>query len=539
MKGITALVMAIIGLNTSLSAHAIDLNKDITVTGKTSVAVNVTAPEYFRGIISSDEPLESLVITDPEGKLDKTLINSGEKEAEVFWLVAKSGDYHFQITPQSSHTATVSIQLHTLALKKSQFVSPKQALISPLLRETAKKLQQHLPLAEAHFWNIIEEKGTPLIEKSKTKGHALLTFLYKGKPETKNVRVLGAPYDGHVHLSRLPDSNIWFKTYNIPQTSRFSYRIAPNVPQLAETNWKEQRRAVLATTQPDPLSHSALFSQNDELFGAASTITLAKAPSDNATQAMNNPQGNVSDYSFTSQMLKNTRKISIYQPNNIYSISNNAPLLILFDGDAYLSKVPTPTILDNLIAAGKVPPMRAVFINTPVPSMREKELTPNQTFADFMANELIPWLCQQHNVCPAAKNTILSGSSYGGLSSMYIAFRHPEKFGKVLSQSGSFWWAPGVPKGPATQPHHWLADQISTAEKKPIDIYMNAGVFETKPVFSNILETNRYLYKILENKGYQVDFVEVASGHDYFSWRVMLADGLIKLFDHDTKPNQP
>lgn len=257
--------------------------------------------------------------------------------------------------------------------------------------------------------------------------------MYKGQPEIKNVRVLGAPYDGHAHLSKLSGSNIWFKTYDVPQSSRFSYRLAPNVPQLDEDNWQEQRRAVLATTQPDPLNHSSLFSQNDDLFGAASTITLSKAPSDHDTQDLGNPKGKVSDYIFKSQELKNKRKISIYQPNSIYSIADNAPVLILFDSDAYLSKVPTPTILDNLIAEGKVPPMRMVFINTPVPSMREKELTPNQTYSDFMANEFKPWLCKAHSICPAAKDTILSGSSYGGLSSMYTHSNTRNNLAKFLA----------------------------------------------------------------------------------------------------------
>ncbi len=533
MKGFTGFSMALISLFASHLTHAVDFNQDINVTRETSVPVRIDAPQYFRGYISSNIPLERVMIIDPQGQVEKNLSGTNAQEKEVFWLANKSGKYHLYIKPKDNDTGNVSITLHTLPLKKNQFVSPPQTINSPLIKKTAEKIQQGMPAAEEHFWEEIQMQGTPLIENSPQPNTVFLTFLYKGDSNIKNVRVLGAPYDGHAHLSQLPGSNIWFKTYQVPENTRFSYRIAPNVPQLDEDNWQEQRRAVLATAQPDPLNSSPYFGLSDDLFGSASTITLNKAPSDHYTQALGNARGTITHYRYSSQVLNNSRKISIYSPNNIYRVNKHSPVVILFDGDDYLSKVPTSLILDNLIADAKIPPMRAVFINTPIPSMREKELTPNKEFADFLANEFKPWLCTEHDICSSAENTILSGSSYGGLSAMYIAFKHPDEFGKVLSQSGSFWWSPNIQKKPGTKLHNWMADQFEAAPHKAIDIYMNAGSFETKPEFSNILGTNRYLYNILKNKGYHVDFIEVSSGHDYFSWRVMLADGLIKLFNHN------
>ncbi|WP_350304727.1 prolyl oligopeptidase family serine peptidase [Photorhabdus viridis] len=34
------------------------------------------------------------------------------------------------------------------------------------------------------------------------------------------------------------------------------------------------------------------------------------------------------------------------------------------------------------------------------------------------------------------ERTIISGSSYGGLASSWVAFNHPELFGNVLSKNG-------------------------------------------------------------------------------------------------------
>ncbi len=163
--------------------------------------------------------------------------------------------------------------------------------------------------------------------------------------------------------------------------------------------------------------------------------------------------------------------------------------------------------------------------------MRSKELTPNKDYADFLAYEFKPWLCDTWSICPNPRDTILSGSSFGGLASMYIAFQHPQQFGKVLSQSGSFWWAPRQTKSTT----NWVTDLVLAQEKKPIDIYLNAGRFETEPQSNSILNTNRQLYNALNSKGYTVSFQEVSSGHDYFSWRVMLAEGLVTLFSSNTQ----
>lgn len=159
MKGFIGFFMAI-SLVTSPLTNAADFNQDINVTRETSVPVSIDAPQYFRGYISSNIPLERTMIIGPQEQVEKNLSGANAQEIEVFWLAEKTGKYHFNIVPKDTYTGNVSIKLRTLPLKKSQFVSPEQTIISPILQETEKKLQQDLPLAETHFWKVIEEKGT-------------------------------------------------------------------------------------------------------------------------------------------------------------------------------------------------------------------------------------------------------------------------------------------------------------------------------------------------------------------------------------------
>jgi enterochelin esterase family protein len=75
---------------------------------------------------------------------------------------------------------------------------------------------------------------------------------------------------------------------------------------------------------------------------------------------------------------------------------------------------------------------------------RNAECECSEAFADFMADELLPWVRANYHVTSAREKTIVGGFSYGGLAAAFCAFRHPDVFGNVLTMSGSYWWFPGA-----------------------------------------------------------------------------------------------
>jgi enterochelin esterase family protein len=247
------------------------------------------------------------------------------------------------------------------------------------------------------------------------------------------------------------------------------------------------------------------------------------------------PAGVTEKHTFKSEILKNERAITVYTPPGYSKTGSPYALLVVFDESAYLRLVPTPTTLDNLLADKKVPPMVAVLIANPSQETRNKELPPNADFADFLAKELIPWARGKYNITSDPKQTVVAGSSYGGIASVYAGLRHPEVFGNILCQSGSFWWAPE--RGFVTPPIYdnvepnWLAKQFIASPKLPLKFYMDAGSFEVDTQGSGgaILEPSRHMRDVLLAKGYSVTYQENVGGHDYLSWRGSLADGLIAL----------
>lgn len=74
------------------------------------------------------------------------------------------------------------------------------------------------------FW--AETGGNaPLIEKfPNDEGLLLITFLWRGGPNISSVLLQGGPpTQPSKWLSRLPDTDLWFRTDPIPQDARFTY----------------------------------------------------------------------------------------------------------------------------------------------------------------------------------------------------------------------------------------------------------------------------------------------------------------------------
>ena len=72
-------------------------------------------------------------------------------------------------------------------------------------------------------------------------------------------------------------------------------------------------------------------------------------------------KGQVEMYRLHSDILNNERRIWIYTPPGYTTSEEPYGLFLLFDGLAYLDAVPTPTILDNLVSEGKIPPLVVVL----------------------------------------------------------------------------------------------------------------------------------------------------------------------------------
>lgn len=200
-------------------------------------------------------------------------------------------------------------------------------------------------------------------------------------------------------------------------------------------------------------------------------------------------------------------------------------LLVLLDGESYLERISAPTTLDNLLAEERIWPPVALLVDNPDEETRDRELPCYPPFAAFLADELLPWARGRYHVTAEPARTIVAGASYGGLAAAYAALSRPDRFGRVLSQSGSFWWKPDD-----DPEHEWLARQFVAAPPAATVFYLSVGLREAKArITPHQLVVNRHMRNVLRARGYTVHYAEVDGGHDEQSWRDTLADGLLAL----------
>ncbi len=421
---------------------------------------------------------------------------------------------------------------------------PEENYDSPSLAELAKQLTGDSDGNQAaidQFVGHLQGKA-PLVESVVNDPHsAWVTFLWRSEGTVHRVGVLGGPptADFAAKLERLKETDLWYRTDKVPNDARFVYRFLINQPENIASDpaawqkfWKEHPPA------SDPLN------PHDSPSGDGSIAELPDAPpqpwlerlpgvSNQITGWLEKNLANrdIREFTIHSEILKQDRTFAAYTPPGYNPQGEPYTLLVMFDGNGCRqanSSFPVSVILDNLISQKKIAPLVTVFVYQT--AERDKELACSETFADFVAQELIPRVRKDYHVATKAEQTIISGLSLGGLMSSFCAYRHPEVFGNVLSMSGSYPWCPGMFEGTmnAESEPGWLTRQFVESPKLPIHFYLTAGRFENFHPYS-LLNENRRLRDVLKAKSYTVDYSEFSGGHNPVCWRGPFVEGLIKL----------
>lgn len=407
--------------------------------------------------------------------------------------------------------------------------------------------------ATERFWARLARQGTPLLELL-DEGRALrATFVWRGAT-TREVQMFW-PIRRHDRetFTRLPGTDLWHYSLRLPVDAHLSYQIAPDVPRLPGADRLTQRRAILDVAQADPLNPRRWPHTGEPDVRHVHSVLLGPgAPAlPDATPVRPAQRGSLRNVEWRSERLNNSRTVTLYLPALSPAVASHElptppqgwPLLLLFDREAWLQKVPTPALLDRLIAEGRLPPMAALLVGHPTPEHRGRELPCNADFADAMALELLPWVRAQAPVATDPQRVVVAGASYGGLASAWLGLRHPRVFGRVLSLSGSFWWSPNaVPGGGAPslddrREGEWLTQQFAHAPLGDVSFVLSAGLFERSAPNDGpgILETTRHLRDVLRARGKTVQHREFAGGHDYLAWQRELVEGLALLLPTGTR----
>src|SRR5690606_33204174 len=249
-------------------------------------------------------------------------------------------------------------------------------------------------------------------------------FLYRG--EAKSVVWMGDfngwGYDKDFQNQgkRIAGTDIWYLKTSFPEDARLDYKILIN-----GNNW------IVDPNNPHhQWSGVGGGSPNSELRMPAWKLDPVMIPRENIARGALEK-----DILFNSKTLGYQVTYSMYYPAN-YNRQNIYPVLYVTGGYEYLHEGMgnMKVILDNLIADGKIKTLLIIFIDHREPvnrsnNRRMMELAMNSRYLDFIADEFIPAIENQHNVSKKREDRGIMGSSMGGLTAAYFAFSRPEVFG--------------------------------------------------------------------------------------------------------------
>jgi enterochelin esterase-like enzyme len=397
-----------------------------------------------------------------------------------------------------------------------------ETIISPRLILLKDELMKGKFAALDNFWTEIEGMGSPLIESIPgNERDRLATFLCRSGKENGEIGLvsnLPGRMGEYEEMYHLPGTDIYYKTHQLPKDTRETYQIS-----------------IDGQNSIDPFNSRKFLFPLDEDTGVggweSSIFELPDAPPQPWIASRPGvPPGQVVKHYRRSEILGNEYPVWVYTPPGYSPEGEPYGFLLMLDGWFYVNLIPAPTILDNLLAEGRLPPLVAIMIGSlSYGDSRKRDYGCYPPYIDFLTQELFPWARQEFHLTDDAKQTAIVGASRGGLMAGFIALNLPDVFGNVLCQSGSFGWKP---EGELEQ--EWLARQFIAKPKAPLRFYLEAGLFETDLMmvdgFSiNLLASNRHLRDALQEKGYPVFYREFSGGHSTVIWRGTLADGLLAL----------
>lgn len=223
--------------------------------------------------------------------------------------------------------------------------------------------------------------------------------------------------------------------------------------------------------------------------------------------------------------------VHVWMPAGV-SPEEIAGSIYLLDGLGYVTYAHIPTALAARIADGKIPPLMAVFVTPPnyekaASPNRETEYGINPVFADFMADELVPYVESKYPIGRGPETRMVTGDSYGGLGAHYIGYQRSDVFGLAYSQSGYF---------------SFLGDSLiklyQDSEKLDLKLAFDIGTYEThvgggylNPDEADFTAANRRMEQTLKAKGYEYHYREYPEGHTWGNWRQHLIDILPWFYD--------
>lgn len=224
-----------------------------------------------------------------------------------------------------------------------------------------------------------------------------------------------------------------------------------------------------------------------------------------------------------------THDVHVYLPTGYGS--GDLPVVYFQDGRDYIEYGVAAEVVHRHIEDGCIEPVIAVFVtppnlHLPAEPNRTTEYGMNDAYVRFFCDELVPWVDLHYRTLREPRGRLVVGDSYGGLTSIYIAFRRPGVFGSACSQSGYL----------SFQNDRLLRD-IDAAMGIAARLFVDIGTYERRVGHGivpddegDFLSANRRFRDAARRHGADLEYREYHEGHTWGNWRAHLQDALAYFF---------
>jgi enterochelin esterase family protein len=364
------------------------------------------------------------------------------------------------------------------------------------------RLRERRPLDAAAVDRFLARHEVPIVEGFRC------TFLWRGEADEVFMvhRIFGLP--DHLRLRRLRGTDLWYGVLELPERSRVEYQL-----EVVRGGHRERMNDPLNPR----LAHSPVGSSS-VCYAHGHVVPEWTAPDPEARP------GSLVDMVVPSRALRRDCPVTLYLPAR-FRRTTDYPLLIVHDGGDYLGYAAAKTVLDNLIDRLDVAELVAAFV---YPGDRLAEYANSAAHARFLTAELLPRLEAELPLSGTPSSRCLMGSSFGAVASLATAYRHPDVYGSLLLQSGSFVFTDiGTDHGggPPFEPVVRFMNRYRAAPRRVADrMFVSCGVYEP------LIVPNRSMVPVFESAEMTVRYVETRDGHSWENWRDQLRDGLSWIF---------
>lgn len=370
---------------------------------------------------------------------------------------------------------------------------------------TPRAIQELLSAGETAWQKVdawLDGKSFPLVEGPH------VTWVWRGNADGVNLRhwIFGLESDSA--LARVPHTDLWYLTLDIPHGSRVEYKF--EIHHHGGSQWIEDPRNPNRARDP--------FGANSVLQGEGYEVPDWVTPDPDARPGLLEP------FSFNSKALGGARTGALYLPAR-FRKTRQYPLLVVHDGSDYLNFANVKAVLDNLIHRLEIPDLIVAFTDSPD---RLREYANDERHARFLSEELLPDLTRRLPILDRPQARCLMGASFGAVAAFSTAWRYPGVWGRLLLQSGSFAFTDIGKRNRRGPLFDRVVEFVNTVRDEPKAV--SERVFVSCGVYESLIYENRSLVPLLDGTGMQVKFVEARDGHNWENWRDRLREGLSWLF---------